>query len=90
MNLAKISANGQITVPVEIRRELGLKSGDKILFSRNDNGEIVMNNVSANALFKVQKAFAGIAEELNNPGEEEIQSWVNEVRYGNQDPNECV
>ena len=32
MNLAKISANGQITVPVEIRRQLGLKSGDKILF----------------------------------------------------------
>ena len=31
MNLAKISANGQITVPVEIRRLLGLKSGDKIL-----------------------------------------------------------
>ena len=28
MNLAKISANGQITVPVEIRRLLGLKSGD--------------------------------------------------------------
>ncbi len=32
MNLAKISANGQITVPVETRRLLGLKPGDKILF----------------------------------------------------------
>ena len=31
MNLAKISANGQITVPVEIRRQLGLKSGDKLI-----------------------------------------------------------
>ena len=30
MNLAKISANGQITVPIEIRRLLNLKSGDKI------------------------------------------------------------
>ena len=28
MNLAKISSNGQITVPVEIRRRLGLKAGD--------------------------------------------------------------
>ena len=34
MNLAKISANGQIIVPVEIRRQLGLKSGDKILFRK--------------------------------------------------------
>ena len=40
MNLAKISANGQITVPVEIRRQLGLKSGDKMLFFQNQNGEI--------------------------------------------------
>ena len=34
MNLAKLSANGQITVPVEIRRALGLKEGDKVLFIR--------------------------------------------------------
>ncbi|WP_343209189.1 AbrB/MazE/SpoVT family DNA-binding domain-containing protein [Anaerolentibacter hominis] len=49
MNLAKISANGQITVPVEIRRRLGLKSGDKILFFQNQNGEIVVSNASATA-----------------------------------------
>ena len=30
MSLAKLSANGQITVPVEVRRLLKLKSGDKI------------------------------------------------------------
>ena len=29
MNVAKVSTNGQITVPVEIRRSLKLKSGDK-------------------------------------------------------------
>jgi AbrB family looped-hinge helix DNA binding protein len=84
MNLAKISANGQVTVPAEIRRELGLKTGDKILFIRNQNGEIVINNASANALFKARKAFAGVAEELGNPSEDDIQSWVDEARYGNR------
>lgn len=29
MNLARVSANGQITVPVEIRRALKLREGDK-------------------------------------------------------------
>ena len=58
MNLAKISANGQITVPVEIRRQLGLKSGDKILFFQNQNGEIVVSNASAAAIRKAQAAFA--------------------------------
>jgi AbrB family looped-hinge helix DNA binding protein len=32
MNLAKISPNGQITVPMEIRRLLNLQVGDKFLF----------------------------------------------------------
>ena len=47
MNLAKISANGQITVPVEVRRQLGLKSGDKLLFLQKQNGEITVSNASA-------------------------------------------
>lgn len=64
MNLAKISANGQITIPVEIRRLLGLKSGDKILFFQKPNGEVVINNASAQAIYKAQKAFEGIAEEI--------------------------
>ena len=57
MNLAKISSNGQITVPVEIRRLLGLKSGDKILFLQKQNGEIVVSNASAQAIRKAQAAF---------------------------------
>ena len=32
MNIAKISANGQVRIPVEIRRKLNLKDGDKIIF----------------------------------------------------------
>ncbi len=84
MNLAKLSSTGQITVPVEIRRLLKLKEGDKILFIQNENGEVVINNASGNALRKAQRAFTGVAEELGNPGEEEIQSWVDEVRYGKQ------
>jgi len=54
MNLVKLSANGQITIPVEIRRLLSLKSGDKILLYKNKSGEIVLDNASANALYKVQ------------------------------------
>jgi antitoxin PrlF len=64
MNLAKISANGQITVPGEIRRLLGLKSGDKILFFQKPNSEIVINNASAHALYNAQRAFVGVAEDM--------------------------
>ncbi|HIY00946.1 MAG TPA: AbrB/MazE/SpoVT family DNA-binding domain-containing protein [Candidatus Blautia faecipullorum] len=84
MNLAKISANGQITVPVEIRRLLGLKSGDKILFFQKQNGEIVVSNASAAAIRKAQAAFAGAAEAMEITSEEDIQALVDEVRYGKE------
>jgi len=81
MNLAKVSANGQITVPSEIRRLLGLKSGDKILFIQKPSGEIVINNASAQALFKAQRAFSGVAEDIGVYNEDDVQNLVNEVRH---------
>ena len=82
MNLAKLTSAGQITVPVEIRRLLRLRTGDKILFTQNETGEIVIGNASVNAIQKAQTAMSGVAESLDNPSEDEIQSWVSEVRYG--------
>lgn len=82
MNLAKISANGQITVPIEIRKLLGLKSGDKILFFQKTNGDIVINNASAQAIYKAQTAFEGVAESMGVYNDDDVQALVNEVRYG--------
>ncbi len=81
MNSAKISANGQITVPIEIRRQLGLRSGDKIIFFQKKNGEIVVSNASAVAIQKAQAAFSGVAEAIGVLNDD-IQELVDEVRYG--------
>lgn len=82
MNLAKISANGQITVPVEIRRLLGLKSGDKVLFYQRQDGEVVVSNASAQAIRRAQLAFVGAAEEMGVSTEEDVQALVEELRNG--------
>ena len=82
MNLVRLSANGQITVPAEIRRLLGLKSGDKLLLFQNESGEIVIDNASANALRKAQNAMEGVAERLGLCNEDDVQNLVDEVRYG--------
>ena len=81
MNLAKISSNGQITVPADIRRLLNLKSGDKILFFQNRNGEVVLSNASAQAILKAQAAFSGAAEEMGI-SEDDVQGLVDDVRNG--------
>lgn len=84
MNLAKISSNGQITVPIEIRRLLDLKSGDKILFYQKQDGEIVISNASSKAIRKAQAAFSGAAEAMGISNEDDIQALVDEVRYGRE------
>jgi len=81
MNLAKVSANGQVTVPVEIRRKLDLKEGDKILFFERKNGEVIINNASATAINNAQKAFEGAAKDFDVNSEEDVQQLINEVRY---------
>ena len=82
MNLAKLSINGQITVPVDVRNLLGLRTGDKILFAENSRGEVVVTNASNIALKKAQDSFSGAAERLNLKDEADVQKLVDEVRYG--------
>ena len=82
MNLAKVSANGQVTVPVEIRRRLNLKEGDKIIFFERNNGEVVINNASATAIINAQKAFEGATRDFCVNSEDDVQQLVDKVRYG--------
>jgi AbrB family looped-hinge helix DNA binding protein len=82
MNLAKVSANGQVTVPVEIRKKLNLREGDKIIFFERRDGEVVINNASATAIINAQKAFKGAAKDFGVNSEEDVQRLVDEVRYG--------
>ena len=79
MNLAKLSQNGQITVPVEIRRKLKIKEGDKVVFLEKSNGEIVLQNSSIMVVRETQSSFEG-----SNVSEDEILNDVMEVRYGKE------
>ena len=75
MNLARVSNNGQITVPAEIRRALKIKASDKLLFLRKDNGEIVVQNSNISAIKEAQTAVVG-----SNYFEDEILTDVMNLR----------
>ena len=77
MNLAKVSSNGQITVPVEIRRKLNIKEGDKIIFLEKSNGEIFLQNSSFFAIKQAQSKLSDIDQ-----SEDEVLQDVMKVRYG--------
>ena len=77
MNIARVSHNGQITVPVEVRKTLKIKAGDKIVFFQKDNGEIVVNNFALMALEEAQEAVMG-----GSYTEDEILADIMSLRYG--------
>lgn len=79
MEVAKITSKGQITIPIDIRRKLGVKEGDKVLFVE-DQGRIVMMNSSMEALRKAQAAFSGEAERLGLESEQDVADMISELR----------
>jgi len=79
MELAKITSKGQITIPVDIRRKLGVKEGDKVLFVE-EAGRIYILNSSMEALREAQAAFSGEAERAGLKNEEDVVALMKELR----------
>ena len=79
MELAKVTSKGQITIPIAIRNELGIREGDKILFME-EGDKVILTNASTNALQKAQEAFRGAAEELGVKNEQDVIKLVKEIR----------
>jgi AbrB family looped-hinge helix DNA binding protein len=83
MELAKVTLRGQITIPLAIRKRLGVKDGDKVIFLE-ENGRVVIENSIKVALKDVQNAFRGEAERLGLKDEQDVVAMVREVRREKQ------
>ena len=88
MELAKITSKGQITIPIAIRKALGVKDGDKVLFVR-EGDKVVMMNASLNALLEAQRDFQGVADELNVRDEQDVVDMVKEIRKERSGRYQC-
>jgi AbrB family looped-hinge helix DNA binding protein len=42
MTSLRITSKGRITIPIAVRKKLGLKPGTRVWFIENENGEYVM------------------------------------------------
>jgi AbrB family looped-hinge helix DNA binding protein len=88
MELAKITSKGQITIPVAIRKALGVKDGDKVLFMQ-EGEKVVMMNASLNALLEAQRDFQGVADELGVKDEQDVVDMVKETRRERSGKYQC-
>lgn len=55
MELAKVTSRGQITLPLEIRKKLQVKEGDKVVFYE-ENGRIIVENAAKLKLAQQENA----------------------------------
>ncbi len=78
MELAKVMSKGQVTIPINIRKKLNLKEGDKVVFLEKD-GRMIIANSAMVALKKIQKEFKGEDERVGLQTEEEVVNLIKAV-----------
>jgi AbrB family looped-hinge helix DNA binding protein len=73
---AKLTSKGQITVPRDVRRLLGVEPGDRLRFE-SDGGEVKIRPVRARSRFA---EYRGIGNPSLRSGRKAINEWLRDLR----------
>jgi antitoxin PrlF len=73
---AKLTSKGQITVPIEVRRILGVRVGDRLLFESDSNG-VHIRPVRSQSVFA---KYRGVGTPGVGSGRRAINRWLHEMR----------
>ena len=76
---AKVMAKGQVTIPKDVRKVLGVTSGDRISFIVEGNTVRIVNS-AIYAMQVLQKEMEGEAERAALTSDEDVMALVKELR----------
>jgi len=80
----KILPKGQVTIPRDIRRSLGVDEGDRVTFIQQDDMVIMMNS-AIYAMKMLQEAMQGEAERTGLFTEEDAYNLIADLRRESQE-----
>lgn len=80
MDVAKVTSKGQVTIPSDVRKSLGIREGDKVLFIKMEDGSIVLKGSNLEAVDRAYQGFAGAAEKAGLNDDEDLTELIKEVR----------
>ncbi|MDO4664407.1 MAG: AbrB/MazE/SpoVT family DNA-binding domain-containing protein [Erysipelotrichaceae bacterium] len=76
---AQVMANGQVTIPKDVRDVLGVTSGDRVSFVVEGNTVRIVNS-AVYAMQMLQQEMVGDAERTGLTSEDDIVALVHELR----------
>jgi antitoxin PrlF len=76
---AKVMSKGQITLPKEIRQQMGIDTGDHVTLIYED-GKVIMVNSAIYAMQMLQREMKGMAAARGLNTEKKINSMVKKNR----------
>ena len=76
---AKVMSKGQITLPVDIRKNMGLSTGDRVALIYADN-RVIMMNPAIYAMERFQKEMEGEWEKAGIRSQQDVDALMREIR----------
>lgn len=63
--VSAVTSKGQVTIPAEIRRTLGIERGDKLAFLLDDQGRVELRPAAYSTVASVRGAAGSLREPLS-------------------------
>lgn len=76
LEMGKVSARGQIAIPIDIRKEMGLEEGSKVLFFLEED-TLLIKRVSAQTWEQITKP---LRQEKKKISQEDVNRLIHRMR----------
>ncbi|MHB8360052.1 MAG: AbrB/MazE/SpoVT family DNA-binding domain-containing protein [Thermoplasmataceae archaeon] len=74
MDLGKITSKGQITIPAEIRKTLGISRGDRIIFEQKGD-DIIIKKAEEKSLVSLLESTSPLSEKATKSMKKIRDEW---------------
>jgi antitoxin PrlF len=82
MASAAVTSKGQITIPVEVRKDLGLKTGSRVSFIKGENGEYILKPKTGSLKdLKGMCKWTGKPATIEEMNEVIAQGWAGQLTF---------
>jgi AbrB family looped-hinge helix DNA binding protein len=82
MYTASVNSKGQITIPAEVRKDLGLKAGDRVWFLKGERCEYILKHKTGSIIdVKGMLSWTGKPATIEEMNEIIAKGWAGQLTF---------